>query len=337
MLEATELTCERASAPAGAQARWRATAFGLSLRGDFPALGFPSNEPVGIGYPRVRVTVVSEEQAAERWGIEDGRRLLDWRFEHGQQMMSINHHPERGYRLFAVRQGVHILSADGSRIWSAPGDAEPWIWQRYLVGQVLPLVALVNGYEVLHGSSLAIGGRAVAFLAGSGVGKSSIAANLMLRGARLLSDDVTVLSLRDGQPLVNPALGFLNLRLEEAQRLAAKRLALGQQVGADSDGGLRLSVPRATAPAPLAAVYLPERDFEGPRPRFEQLPAVDFALLVRNIFSQYLSTPQRWVRQLDIFSAIAERTSAFRLRIPKSMGAEELVAHIEAHVNDELA
>ena len=251
-------------------------------------------------------------------------------------MMSIDHHRERGFRLFAVHQGVHILSADGARVWSDPADAEPWIWQRYLVGQVLPLAAVVNGYEVLHGSSLALGGQAVAFLAESGVGKSSIAVNLMLRGAQLLADDVTVLNLRDGHPLVHPTLGFMNLRRPEVERLAEGGTGLGERVGADADGCVRLSVPRASGPAPLAALYLPERGFAGPRPRFERLTTLDFGLLVRNSFSRYLSTTERWIRQLDVFSAIAERTAAFRVRIPSAMGADELAANIEAHVSDEI-
>jgi hypothetical protein len=114
-------------------------------------------------------------------------------------------------------------------------------------------------------------------------------------------------------------------------------MSLGEQVGADASGGVRLSVWRASAPASLAAVYLPDRGFEGSLPRFERIAAVDFALLVRYVFNHYLSTPERWVRQLEIFSALAERTPVFRLRIPKSMGPDELARHIEAHVAHEFA
>lgn len=50
----------------------------------------------------------------------------------------------------------------------------------------------------IHASTVAIGDRAVMILGASGAGKSDLALRLIDRGARLVSDDYTVLTVADG-------------------------------------------------------------------------------------------------------------------------------------------
>ena len=52
--------------------------------------------------------------------------------------------------------------------------------------------------ETLHASCVALGTNAVAILGPSGSGKSALALQLMAFGCRLVSDDRTVLTCRDG-------------------------------------------------------------------------------------------------------------------------------------------
>ena len=51
---------------------------------------------------------------------------------------------------------------------------------------------------IVHASCVALGGRGVLILGGSGAGKSGLALQLMAYGAALVSDDRTILSNRDG-------------------------------------------------------------------------------------------------------------------------------------------
>ncbi|EBA06257.1 HPr kinase/phosphorylase [Sagittula stellata] len=51
----------------------------------------------------------------------------------------------------------------------------------------------------VHASSVAVAGRGLLIRGRSGAGKSSLALELMSRGATLVADDRTVVSLRDGQ------------------------------------------------------------------------------------------------------------------------------------------
>jgi serine kinase of HPr protein (carbohydrate metabolism regulator) len=53
--------------------------------------------------------------------------------------------------------------------------------------------------ETVHATSVAIGGRGILIRGRSGSGKSDLALRLIDRGARLVSDDYTIVSARDGR------------------------------------------------------------------------------------------------------------------------------------------
>ena len=57
---------------------------------------------------------------------------------------------------------------------------------------------------LIHASSVAIDGRGVLLMGGSGAGKSDLALRLIDRGALLISDDYTDCRLRDGQLFAYP-------------------------------------------------------------------------------------------------------------------------------------
>ena len=58
--------------------------------------------------------------------------------------------------------------------------------------------------ELIHASCVAIGGRAILIAGASGRGKSDLALRMIDRGARLVSDDYTLLTLADGALLAAP-------------------------------------------------------------------------------------------------------------------------------------
>ncbi|MHA6723085.1 HPr kinase/phosphorylase [Sphingomonas sp. RS2018] len=67
--------------------------------------------------------------------------------------------------------------------------------------------------ETIHASCVAIDGRAVLIEGRSGAGKSDLALRLIDRGARLVSDDYTVLDARGGALIATPP-GNLAGRME---------------------------------------------------------------------------------------------------------------------------
>ena len=55
--------------------------------------------------------------------------------------------------------------------------------------------------QTIHAGAVAIGGRAVLIAGASGSGKSDLALRLIDRGARLVSDDYTLIEAKDGRLL----------------------------------------------------------------------------------------------------------------------------------------
>ena len=65
----------------------------------------------------------------------------------------------------------------------------------YILGLVWGLLLMQRKIFPLHGSAIAINGKAYAFIGDSGAGKSTLASAFLSKGYQLLSDDVIAVSL----------------------------------------------------------------------------------------------------------------------------------------------
>lgn len=74
-------------------------------------------------------------------------------------------------------------------------DAPPGMDQVLAGGPVLALALALRGQRFLHARAVSIGGRAVAFAAPSGGGKSTLGALACQRGAELVADDTLALAV----------------------------------------------------------------------------------------------------------------------------------------------
>jgi hypothetical protein len=90
-------------------------------------------------------------------------------------------------------------------------DADERALRLVLVGPLLGVVLSQRGHFVLHASTVAIDGSAVAFYGPSGRGKSTLTAALTKSGYPLIADDMTVICVRDGVHQVQP--GFPRVKL----------------------------------------------------------------------------------------------------------------------------
>lgn len=148
---------------------------------------------------------------------------------------------------------------DGRRIVIAPLDgADDRALRLAVVGPLLGVVLMQRGLFVLHASTVAIAGRAVAFFGPSGRGKSTLSAAFARAGHPLIADDMTVIETSGGSPLVRP--GFPRVKLWPA---AAG--ALGHDVGAlprihpaQAKRSVQFARALRTNPLPLARCYLVE-------------------------------------------------------------------------------
>ena len=142
----------------------------------------------------MRLELVSAGELAAGWDPGEAERLFRQPLPDGRTALALERHHTAGYRLLADDYGSWLVSSDGTAIRTAPpSDLAPWLWERFLVAQVLPFAALLQGVEVLHASGVVLHGRVVAIVGASGAGKSSVALNLVLRGAGFFTDDVLAL------------------------------------------------------------------------------------------------------------------------------------------------
>lgn len=124
--------------------------------------------------------------------------------------------------LLRVKDVGRYLVSKGSEIKIDPHpDASEHDVRVFLLGSCLGGLLHQRGFLVLHASGIGTERGAVLFMGDSGAGKSTILAELMRRGYRMMVDDVCAVTAgADGQPLVMPSYPRTRLWREAAGRLA---------------------------------------------------------------------------------------------------------------------
>jgi hypothetical protein len=304
-------------------------AFGLEVlcgeainAGPVPAWGGP--------FPRVRIEMVGRQELEAVWQLRGSTRLHERRYPSGRLVISIDHHPDIGYRISAPRYGHYVVAGGADQVIANLPRATSWRWQRLLFAQVLPLVSTLHGMVAFHASAVAIARRGFAFVAPSGTGKTSLAAHLLARGAALLTDDVAMLQTDASGLRVHAGAGMMALNSQERRAVrSGGRDPFGSAFG--PTGGKKY-YPAATlgAPAPLGALYFLERHSEVDR--FAIIPSdADPQVLLSGAFLGYLSTSNHPLNLLDTCMRIVETTPVFRVCVPPDFGAANLADHVYAH------
>jgi hypothetical protein len=274
----------------------------------------------------VRLELVAAEVLAHAWPAGSAP-VREWWTDDGIVDAALHHDEELGYRLFTREFGDYIVSAGGERVLCAPPAEPAWRWQRCLIGQILPLAAVLHGLEVFHASAVSLGGRAVAFTGHPEAGKTSVAVRLLLHGARLLTDDVLALESTESGLLAHPGAGVMSLRHAEGRLLSAdERSRLGGALGDDGEAQ-RTLVEREQRPLPLAAFYFLERNGSSAT-TLERLWPPDPRLLLGSGFTLFVRSRERATNQLDVCMRLARSTPLFRARISPSTSAGELATAI---------
>jgi hypothetical protein len=229
------------------------SAFGLTLDSELE-LPWPSSSAAGGARP-VEIALVDRDTLARAWsGTETGptwdttfpggRRVTVERGRAGDQLIR---YADRAY--FA-------LSPDASRIACHAVDPADASWRRFLLDTVLWWTALARGLDVLHAGAVDLGDGAVGVVSASGGGKSTLTAELLLRGAQLVADDV--MALEGGRPpRVHPGPPLMNLAAARTDLHSLGRVLARLDEGDDE---LWVAVDRpASEPVPLRALFLYRR------------------------------------------------------------------------------
>jgi hypothetical protein len=303
----------------------RQTVFGLDVHADAALSFLEGATAAATGRP---LSVVVADGVGPPWPA-GARRISDERYPDGSVSFQIEDGGEAGYRIAGPLYGFSEIAADGQRLRGAPGGGGMDAWQRLLVAQVLPFVAVLHGLEVLHASAVATGSGAVAFSGSSGSGKTSLALAMQRRGAMLLADDVLVLE-RDGEELMaHPGAPVAGVELGEAERLDGDGVDLGEVLAVNRRE--RLARARlAEAPQPLRALFFLQRSAGAGEPRFEAAP--DPQLLLASTFNLVLASPARLAGLLEVCAIISHRRVervAFGPGVNPAALAEAIEARLE--------
>lgn len=232
--------------------------------------------------------------------------------EHGWLRYSIH-----GVADYLVRGGDEII------IDTPHGPGTPDV-ALFLLGSVLGFLCHQRSLLPLHGSCVEIDGRAFALVGHSGVGKSTVAALLLSYGARLMSDDVTVVDLHspDG-PLVLPTYPRQKLWLDTIDALG---LAPGRRLR-ETVALEKFDQGRAgqfqSEPMRLSGIFRINVSIRGGAPRLvlaKGLPAV--RLLYENVYRRtagaLLGSSEHIFQGC---ASLAARTPARELVVPSGLDA----------------
>jgi hypothetical protein len=177
-----------------------------------------------------------------------------------------------------------------------------------LIDFILPLLITHRGELVLHASGAALPGGAVLLIARSGSGKSTIAAALAARGARVVADDAIALR-EDGDGGLVAIGAYSGLRLwpdiQESSRPDKRRINPGNS-----------AIPFAGVPVPVAGIYVLDPSPSGPI-RIDPLPPREAVMaIVSNAYVLDCGDRDRLERQLDRVVGCARAVPVRRLAFP---------------------
>lgn len=183
---------------------YRQRLFGLTIESPFP---LPAAPRVTVSSDVPDITISWEPEPA--WNAALWRTIIAPSTPAYPEVLEA---PDGGIALNWNGELRFVISPSGDRVRVISRPAKLEFAPTVLVGFVLGYLLSLRRFVCLHGAVLGRDGRAIAITGESGAGKSTIAAALIQRGARLLSDDLVVITTRSEKELfVEPACAGLRL------------------------------------------------------------------------------------------------------------------------------
>jgi len=239
--------------------------------------------------------------------------------------------------MFYIPNTAYYCVRNGSTIIVAPvKDADVDLMRLYILGTCMGAVLMQRKIFPLHGSAVAIHGKAYAIIGESGAGKSTLASALIREGFPLLSDDLIAVSLSK-----EPHQGAVVTPSFPQQKLWQASL---DQFGMDNSNyrsiygrETKFSVPVAdnycADPVPLAGVFelvKVEQD-KATAPSIQRIGKLDrLQTLYCHTFRQFL-IPRMGLMEwhFNTSAVIAKHAEMYQICRPESLyTTPELVAYI---------
>jgi hypothetical protein len=312
----------------------RYRAFGVDLLSEVPIVGLRDGQaPIRSA---TSITLVPSSDLEEDWAQRPRVRMVEDVISDGRLGYAIDWDETTACILLsgATLGSIEVdLSGQSVRL----GTPLRTDWESWLLGQVLPMVAVLRGMEPLHASAVRIGDTTVGVAGTPGAGKSSIALRLMLMGGELLTDDVLALE-RDGDHVIaHPGHALVKVRPAELALLAEdERATIGVPQATEEDGSVQFRVASGSAPAHLSGMYFLERPGGAGTIEFLPLAPMDPRPLLAHTFNFLIGDPERLRRQLDVAAAVAASCDVARVTVPEGVTADDVALAILERVDQRI-
>jgi hypothetical protein len=294
-------------------------AFGIHILSEIP---LPELSPIGIDDQGFDVEVVIDDLKDEWDKLAGGKDSFIFK---------------ENYVLFRLDDIAIFLIEQGKKIAISPlKEYKEDIARMIVLGTCTGAILMQRKILPLHGSAIAINGKAYAIVGESGAGKSTIASTFINGGYSILTDDVIAVSfLNEGTPYVIPSYPQQKLWQETLNELGMTTCNLKSVYGRQTKYYVPLITDFFTEPLPLAGIFeLVKTEQEEveliPTTRLEQL-SILYNHTYRNLIISGL-------RKLDwhfkVSTSILNSVNVFQLQRPISrFTADELVSTIINKIN----
>jgi hypothetical protein len=152
--------------------------------------------------------------------------------------------------------GEFLILEGREIIVNAFPESEAALVRAMILGPILCVLLRQRGLLVLHASCIEIEGQGIAFLGGSGWGKSTLAAAFQSQGHRVLTDDVMPIDLSSSCPLVFPSYPQGKLWPEAATFLGHDIQSLSPVTQDSLKLAYRFNDSFQSSPLPLQRIYV---------------------------------------------------------------------------------
>lgn len=300
----------------GANPKLDYAAFGLALSSSFELPGLQARAAT---QGALRLELCTPPEVERLW--TGGDRPPVWATVIDGRACTVRWGRDGDYLTSYGEEGLFLLSSDRRSLHCAHVCRPTPAWQRFLLDTVLWSASLLSGVELLHAS--AVQGRAgvVAFAGFSGEGKTSLAAELILREANLFTDDILAFPPSPGVLRAHPGPALMNIpRVKGAVRGPGVVLArLGEEDWVTVDRA-------AVEPDGLAALCLLRRR-PGAALELRRLPPNVLDLLPFALAFPHLS--ERMHDRFALYARLATEVPVYELTAPVDAPAAAMADLVE--------
>lgn len=213
-------------------------AFGLSIISEIP---LPQLPQIGIEVESNINIVITKEDLTKKWSeLVKGDSVF---FIQENIIM----YKFWDIAIFAIQDGMRITV---SPLREFDEDTAGIV----ILGTCMGAILMQRKILPLHGSAIAINGKAYAIVGESGAGKSTLSLAFLNKGYNLLTDDVISVSLKDDIPYVTPSYPQQKLWRDSLTRFGIKPDDYKSLLGRENKFCVPVSSNFISDPLPLAGV-----------------------------------------------------------------------------------